>query len=390
MIVGLFGAFDRNNFGDVLMPIIYSKILNKRFGGDATIKYYALASRDLSKICGPSTLEIRKAYEHCDVMVAVGGDLLCNPYQTMYFHLQKNPLYIFFLRCLRKVGLCEKFSKMVLHGKEKLPWILDKKKLKCVKLIYNTVGGTPPMNVDKELALIDYLSVRNLKDYHYIKSRNENAVLCPDSMLIASEILQDFELEAHTRRELKEIIKRDYVVFQIANHFPLDSNSINYICDQLKQTVKKYNCKCLLLPIGRCQGHEDQIILGRIANKCNMDDILCLDETNVYETINVLKKAKAFIGTSLHGCVLSLSYNTPYAIIKFDDEKMTNYFSTWESEADRFIDITAISNFYSRVIENYDYYLKINQEIYKEQIKLVKKNFDDQLLILSDVLKTMR
>ena len=386
MKIGLIGACDRNNFGDLLMPIIFENQYkyNNANKNDIEFAYYGQSKSKMDYLKSKNTDALKDCYNNCDIDIIVGGEVLTSNYKLMYFNLQKNSLKILLLRCLNKIfpSFIEKLSRQRLGGKEHKPWILDKEKLNCKKLIYNTVGGYIDTKDLENIKKVDYMSIRNNYDYQNIKEINKNIKLYPDSVISISKIIKEEEIFYNTEKDIKEFTKNKYFIIQIDNR---DSKGlIEKIGNQINRICNKYNIDCILLPIGYAQGHEDQKALKRILKYCNNSKVKMPRVTNIYETIYILKNAEVFIGTSLHGIIVSTSYEVPHIVLTDKLKKLLNYIDTWPSTPIKYTKVESIYENFVKIYQNEE--VKNNLIQYKEKlIELANENFENINKIINEV-----
>ena len=381
MKVALIGACDRNNYGDLLMPIIFKKQFCQKYPKECekiVFATYGMTQSNMEKLCSDNTLPLSECYNNCDIAVIVGGEVLVASYKLMYFNLQKNKCKIFCLRCLNKIfpRFIEDYSKKQLKGMENAPWILNKDTLKCQKLIYNTVGGKI-INESENKRLLqkaDYISIRNKIDYENVKKINKNTYYYPDSMVTISNYFTKDDYKKHISTKIKKLTEKNYFIIQINKR---DSKGeIKTISSQIDKICEQYNINCLLLPIGYAQGHEDQIALSKIKRNCKSKNVYLINETNIYETTYILKNAKIYIGTSLHGIVISTSYCIPHIILTNKIKKLRSYMDSWKTSD---IEYTPSSNIYNNFKAIYHNYSNEEAKLANRRTTIMKnaeENFD--------------
>lgn len=388
MKVGLIGACDRNNYGDLLMPILFEKQYKFKYPNNTIeFEYYGQKERDMSYLMSKNTKALCDAYDNLDVAIVAGGEVFAANFKLMYFNLQKNKLKIFGLRCINKVfpKFMEKFAKKMLKGRTEKPWVLDKNKLNCKKLIYNTVGGNIGDNneVMECIKNTDYIAIRNKKDYEKILKVNENTVMFPDSVVAISKYITENEFIDNVKEDIKKICNEDYFIIQI------DKRNGKYfiedIAEQVNKICKETNLNCILLPIGYAQGHEDQVVLKKILKRCKNEKVKLMRMTNIYETTFILKNAKMFIGTSLHGIILSTSYNVPHIVLTDKLKKLLNYMDTWNTMPIHYTDACEIFENFKKIYKNQQVQRELEIKSQK-LIMLAEENFNNVNKIINEVL----
>lgn len=323
--VGILGAFDRYNYGDLLFPIIIEKWFSK-MNSSCVFNYYGLKRSDLSKYGGKETKAINEAYtDKNDILIVAGGQTLNARWSTMHLNLTgtygEYKKYDILYKILG-AEISNYFARKKLKGPTYFPWIFPKIKEKSEKVIYNTVGGTSFARfTNREKAILkkslneaDYISVRDpLTKNELEKMGVRNINLYPDSAILISEYFPRNELNGLINTEAKKLLsanKNGYLCFQIGKVY--GRNHENIITDELIKIFKMTGLNIVLIPIGKALGHEDQIPLFRIkeliGEKAN---VAIVEEGGIYETMALISKSRMFIGTSLHGCITALSYGVP-------------------------------------------------------------------------------
>ena len=106
-------------------------------------------------------------------------------------------------------------------------------------------------------------------------------------------------------------------------------------------------------------------------------------KTNIYETLYLLKNAEVFIGTSLHGIVVSTSYGIPHMVLTNRINKLLNYVETWKTTSVKYTDADEIYNNFCKIYSNNE---KKNLLVIKNKlIKLALDNFDNINKIINEV-----
>ena len=104
MKIALIGACDRNNYGDLLMPIVFEKQFTaKNKNKNIQFSTYGMIDSNMKSLLCNKTNSLYKCYNNCDIAIIVGGEVLKSDYKLMYFNLQKNFIKIFVLKCLNKI-----------------------------------------------------------------------------------------------------------------------------------------------------------------------------------------------------------------------------------------------------------------------------------------------
>ncbi|PSU54900.1 hypothetical protein [Photobacterium phosphoreum] len=108
--VVLYGAFDRYNYGDNLMPIVFVEYM-KKFHVDIidefSFIYSSISDSDLSHYGCEKSIAIKKVYNKLgagDSIIVTGGDVLCADTPDLFFHVQNNEKMVMLYKMIRKLS----------------------------------------------------------------------------------------------------------------------------------------------------------------------------------------------------------------------------------------------------------------------------------------------
>lgn len=392
MKIAVVGAFDRYNYGDLVMPLIVKREIEKTFTNQKIeFDFYGLAESNMEYCCGINTKKLLDIYKtKYDGVILDGGDILSVTWSDMYLNLQSNRVLIYIFKCLRKISydFSNKVARKILKGQTYSPWVLDKSKLNCNYLIYNTVDGKISnqqlKKIYNDIKQIDYISIRNYSVYEEIKKLNENCYMFPDSVINLSKTIDGFEIESHVSNEIKNFVKNnDYYIFQCKKK--IGKENFEDIVEGILNVDERINLKCLLLPIGFAQGHEDQVILKKI-NK-TLKNTYFFENINIYEIMYLIKNSKLFIGTSLHGLITSISYGIPHMAYTNKIEKQIKFLNTWKTTSIIYTDSDNMCQDINFIMKNYENEKKKVEQQNKKMQSEVDKNFKEIINILSKGIK---
>lgn len=351
--IALIGAFDRYNYGDVLMPLVLSRHFRLHYPYEVNLDYFGLRSNDLRNIGGVKCRAIKDFYKHIDsydAVIVVGGEVLAASYSSMLpMIMVETPRVIvktcsLFLRCLSHVNsqFANNLCRAITCSPARRPWIIEGHE----HVYYNSVGGarglfTSPqlihdsMFIKRCLQSSSYLSVRSIADFDALRKANVEANLCPDSVTAMSLLWSIDNILQLSSQEVSCQIANlgSYFVFQI-NLAETKKHGAKAIAEAISKACDKSGLNCLLVPIGLAPMHDDDIALRKIhsfAKKNGLKNIHLLSKTNVYDITIAIASSCCFIGTSLHGCVVSNSFGIPHTTIERKDSKTSGYIKSWKS-----------------------------------------------------------
>lgn len=337
----IIGAFDRYNYGDNLMPILFEKFLEAYYPAIFTnynIIYSAMTDSDLSKYKVKKTVSMHKVFNSKMgkpyAIISIGGEVLCASSSTLFLHMNHPKVISNFISFLKKNRMtivadiiCRRFYKLPWE----YPYIPENK---SSLTIFNTVGGVVPRfkistalhKVKKRISQATYISVRDSRDLNSLQGYS-TPHLYPDSAIVMAEFVDDHFLNKECRKKIRNLANQNYICFQSA---PKKSDiSPDEWVEVLRDLSRKYNVKIKLCPIGYANGHDDVHYLSEIFNKSG-EEFELLEDLNIWEILYTIKNSKVFIGTSLHGVITALSYSVPYIGLNPNKvPKLNSFLKNW-------------------------------------------------------------
>lgn len=380
----LYGAYDRYNYGDNLMPIIYQLYIEKYFPNildDYEVKYCAIGKSDLSRFeCYPTSKihDFLESSPDDSVLVVVGGEVLCATNLTLLLHMQNSRFSHSILKVAR--NFLRSYLNLVTNKFYGTPWefpyIPPKTAFKNrVKLAFNTVGGgLSGLSTERSVEVIDrlnsadYISVRDKRTEMQLQGKVPTK-LYPDSVFLISELITFEFLDSRVNINLKKITDNSYFCFQASPHKV--GEDIDKVVANLTEISKQRKEEIVLLPIGYASGHDDRHYLTRIEEKLPRKT-LNLSNLNVWEIMYVIKKANLFIGTSLHGVITAMAFGIPHFGLNPNIDKVDSFLKDWSIfPFNKSLNLGEIVTESTKILSIYE------QQLYANSVKLsdmVKEN----------------
>lgn len=364
MKIAQIGTFNVENFGDLLFPDVLKKSIDKKHSIDIFSPIGGKKCFDDTKVYCIDELEKKCLEKKYDLIIIGGGDLL----RTDPNILIKNDSY----------GHSSKFSLDL--------WaypILVSNKL-GIPIAFNAIGVTNNFTVEeiphvkKLLEMVDYISVRDVESLLTLEQIGIKDInLVPDTVLSISTLLDKIQLDyIYDDLISKKIIPKidNYIVFQHNSRFIDDKNYYDKLVLSLKSISKTK--KILFMPIGYV--HDDDKVLKKLyEEKINNVFIVNLDvKLNPLEQISILNHSSGFIGTSMHGSVVTFSYRKPIIILNTMNSKKLHGFAKISNNED--VDVNDLNNLVY-VFENK--FGKVDTSNLKNNIAIIKKHFKKLLNI---------
>lgn len=352
----LYGAFDRYNYGDNLMPILMQKYISIKFSDvvdNYNFIYASIQKSNLEKYGCYKTepiinyLNVTKG----SVLIVVGGDTMQADIGLLYLHTIKNKVNHLFLRIFKKLNR-NMFMDFSMH-KYKSPWLYpyipSKKSFRYgISIILNTVSGFPVKSQMSNIENIDYISLRDKDSFNFL-NKHANVKLVPDSVLLLSKIYPKSELKLMLKNSaVKDFdISEKYVVVQM-NPYNASCTAAE-LAEILLKIKRERNIEPILLPIGYASGHDDIVFLKKVQS-FSKNEIKLFYDLSVWEIAYIISNAECYFGTSLHGAITAMSYKVPHFCISSRVKKMVRFLETWSvSPFNMAIEPSDIPNFINPV-----------------------------------------
>jgi len=333
----LYGAFDRYNYGDILIPLILGKYL-KQHGFDE-ITYCSVKNADLTKFggfkCKSLTPEILK--ENNTIMVT-GGETLGVDWSsiTSYYGNWFMNRCIRFARLIFPRSWINSLCRKMINGHFEYPFLIERHTLNhSDKIIYNAVGGVALQSSNSVIKIMldsaNYVSVRDKHSSQVLYTKwGTKTFLVPDIANSISIFYPNNILLKSINTVTKDFITQNdgnYFCFQIAQQYA--KGQLSMIVDSLSEIISM-GAPIALLPLGTVSGHEDDKILQKIYAQISSKKVFILRKIHILDSIALIAHSNVFAGTSLHGNITAMSYGIPHFPLNQDVKKLTEYIKQWD------------------------------------------------------------
>lgn len=391
MTLYFIGAYDRHNYGDILFPLVHTKVLRDIEKSDAVIKYLSVRSTDECLDYGgvkTETLEENiQNIQNDDRFIVVGGDVLGVDWVTMIGNNNSESVFLI-LRIIKKIfgaNFVNKSLKSLYSRYNLYPYVLDN----LPNIYYTGVSGSRFSSLSHfrqivlSLSKANKISVRDIKIYNkLINADLTNTKLSPDTALVMSDLFKkDKELKIDDIVSNSEVTDNfnidNYIVFQIAKNYA--NGYYDQIIKNLEKYLKNSGKSILFVPIGYAAGHSDHIALKKIYTSLKSTEysIGYLKSKHILSIMSSIAFSKGYVGTSLHGAITAYSFGIKVCAL-FPEEvlKLSSYLDTWLDEED--YKTTEVNELYNSLTELYRHDYRINN---------VKKLLEQKNMIYIDIKK---
>lgn len=346
----LFGAFDRHNFGDLLFPHVIAAM-----SSDEDLRFAGLAERDLSMHGGHHVMRLQ---QHVGSLrgspykiVHVGGEVLtCNAWEAAVMLLPAAEAADVVTRLDGDLEGQRSWARTFLDANVLVPYVVSRAQYPdAAEVIFHAIGGVDldarhPAERDEVIAklrLADAVSVRDATTQAHLRDSGIVARLLPDPAVMVAELF-DVQISACARHgdaaRLHGLFPAGYVAVQFSSDFD-DDASLDTMAMQLKRLAAETGYGVVFFRAGAAPWHDDLQAYRRIVARMTVPG-MTVPQTHIvtalqlWEICAVIASSKLYIGSSLHGRILAMTFALPRLNIRHATHsphgKQGSYAHTWE------------------------------------------------------------
>ena len=382
------GTFDVENFGDLLFPDVLKKHLGSNYEVDLFSPLGGKKPFDNIDVLPISALESKIIENKYQGIIIGGGDLIRTDQKICI----KNDIYGYSVDPSLELWAYP----IILANKYNIPVMLNSVG------VTNDFSSSEKFLVKTLLENVDYISTRDTEGNNVLKKIGLFDVpIVPDTVLAVKDVYSDNELNNNYRNlQAKKIMPQinDYIIFQ-HNSTNIDNHKYyNNIINLIKKVSEKHSV--LLMPIGYI--HDDDKILQKIYKEKIKNVYMISNKVKLSpkDMISIIKNSYGYIGTSMHGAVVSYAYEKKILILNSMDSKKLHGFANVISKAnldvnnsevltyvyDNYYDVQS-TNFdlkiYNKIIEQFTNFKEIISDNHEHQsrnlsiVSLIKSFYDN-------------
>ncbi len=343
----LFGAFDRHNFGDLLLAHLAAALLPGR-----ELVFAGLAERDLRpwgghRVHALAALAPEVARRGADLL-HVGGEILdCSAWQAAVMLQppgQVQPLIAYLER-----HPCERaqWAAAVTGSAVEAPYVAGPHRLPGLRrCLFHGVGGVglpeAPAALRTEvlaaLRAADAVSVRDCRTLAALKGAGIGARLVPDLAVRVAERFGRRIARQACRGEVAGVIDElggAHVALQLGPEFA-DDASLALLAVQLDALAQSTGLGVALFRAGSAPWHDNLDTLLRLAARLRTARVRVLRSLDVWDICALIASGRAYAGSSLHGRLVASAYGLPRLSLappqpSAQATKLAAYLDTWET-----------------------------------------------------------
>jgi hypothetical protein len=345
----LFGAFDRHNFGDLLLAHIAAAQL-----GDVPLRMAALATRDLRRFGGHALTALADLIAGADeapaALIHVGGEVLdCPAWPAAVMLLPPEQLQptIAYLDARPKEQ--REWVRRLLRSDELAPYLAGHERVpRGTRVLCHGVGGVglaacePALRAEvlAKLRGADGVSVRDRVTLGELERAGIAAGLAPDPALQVAEL---FGPRIGRHAEAGEVARvcaafpQGYLAVQFSAEFG-DDATLAEIAAQLDEIAAASGCGVALFCAGIAPWHDDPAALGRVASRMRRGRVELFGSFGLWDICALIARSRGYCGSSLHGRIVAMAYGLPRVSLAAAGTgaapaKAAAFAATWDSAA---------------------------------------------------------
>lgn len=364
----LFGAFDRHNFGDLLLGRI-AAAQTAHLAPERPLCFAGLAARDLRADGGPQVRPvdgIARALRHRATadsqapppgLLQVGGEILdCRAYEAAIMLMRQDEAARAIARHDRDLAGRERWAQRWLGIARHLPYLASAAMLPpATRIVHAGVGGVGlaglPRAVQAE-ACADLrgaarVEVRDHRTQAWLASAGIAASLAPDPAVLVARVLGAQIAERAGQGEPARIRARfpdGWIAAQLSAELG-DDATLDALAVGLDALLRDTGLGLVLWCAGRAPWHDDPAVLHRLRDKLH-EPARCLvaASTHLLDLCALLVGCTLCLASSLHARIVAEAFARPAASLVragAQGAKLRAYLESWHADALHLHDITA-------------------------------------------------
>lgn len=330
----LFGAFDRHNFGDLLLAEISASVLQHR-----PLVFAGLAKRDLTAFGGREVRSIaevaREWGEQPAEVVETGGEILtCSLYEAAVMLLSKEAAGRAIAFHDVDQGARQAWSEELLGLRQRVAYLIPRSLFRHPRqLRYSGIGGiglaTLPSSMRQEvfenLRHADHVWVRDRVTQAQLEQARIRTFLAPDPAAATARVCGSRIASHRVNGEPAAVaarFPRGYLAAQFSAEFG-DDATLREIGRQLQQVRAETGLGIVLFRAGAAPWHDDLEVYRRLLVATPGFDAVLFQSLDLWDICALLANAAAYCGSSLHGRIVAEACGRPAANLIRDAGQMT-------------------------------------------------------------------
>ena len=342
----LLGAFDRHNFGDLLLPHIVAALLPGR-----RLVFAGLAERDLRSFGGHRTQALaRLAAEFGDTplqLIHVGGEILtCEAWHAALMLQPTADVAALVARLDAHPATRLAWAQATLGLPSLAPYVAGRRLFRRARLIHAGIGGAnlphspPPLRHEVITALreAEAVGVRDGRTLAHLRAAGIPAQLMPDPAVLVAERFGPAIAAHATRGEVAAIgraFPRGYLAVQFNAGFG-DDATLDCLAAQLSRSGGEWSeWGIVLFQAGSAPWHDDPDCLARLARHLPASRTRLFRSLQLWDICALIAASRGYCGSSLHGRIVATAFARPRLNVlppqASEPGKVEAYTDSWEA-----------------------------------------------------------
>jgi hypothetical protein len=335
-MIGHLGTFDVENYGDLLYPIVFAKLVNQQ------VRHYSLLAGVAPHQAGFETESIRSLFQNGHAaprtLVIGGGDILRTDWDFVARHYGRSSrLSVKRLRDEIGTGgalgyalsknlprvepgrfFAKRFRARWMDYPAAGPFLLDPKTLPEETAVAYVSCGVPHEFADDQLDQVretlehaSFIALRDEQSAAKLVAAGVNCELrvAPDLTVTLSDQFDHSVLTGRGRRILSRFGVREDLPVLCFQSQPYPGFTEGDILRELRRYKERRNIEVVALPLGYC--HGDHEFLQSLAKQSD-GIVKYAGVHSIFDMLSIIAASDVFVGTSLHGNVTAFSFGIPH------------------------------------------------------------------------------
>jgi hypothetical protein len=339
----LFGAFDRHNFGDLLLAHVAAALLRGR-----ELHFAGLATRDLRPFGGHAVTALAELAAGWGgrpaALLQVGGEVLsCTAWQAAVMLQPGAELQPLIRHLEARPAERQAWVRRTIGYDAQAPYLAPRALFRGpLRWIGTGLGGVELQHCARSLraevlatlAAADDLSVRDAATQAQLQAAGIAARLVPDPAVMVAALF-GARIRGHARRgevaRLRAAFPQGWIAAQCSADFG-DDSTLDALAAQLEDAAVRAGSAVVLWRAGAAPWHDDAEVLARLAARLRRAPVHRFASLRLWDLCALLASARAFAGSSLHGRIVATAFARPRVSLRLPGSgKVEAWAGTWEA-----------------------------------------------------------
>ncbi|MFJ4292985.1 polysaccharide pyruvyl transferase family protein [Cupriavidus sp. NPDC089707] len=322
----LFGAFDRHNFGDLLLAHVVQRMVGPDSPRDS-LCYGGLAERDLRRHGGHQVhtlarLSATVGNAAVDV-IHVGGEILtCSLWEAAVMLLPPEQAEAVVAQLDHRPHARTVWARDQLGVPDLAPYLLPANLFVNVRrVIVHAAGGIdlgsvePGMRAEvvSKLGAATSVGVRDPWTRTLLAENGIDCALEPDPAVLVAELFGDRIRRRAGHGACARIdsgFPGGYLAVQCSADFG-DDETLSQLASQLERIARDRHLGVVLFRAGAAPWHDDLACYRRLATRLSATPVALFDSLDLWDICALIAHSQGFIGSSLHGGIVAGAFALP-------------------------------------------------------------------------------